>query len=219
MEFIFLGTSSGAPTKTRNVAGLAIKQSDTKAWCLVDCGEGTQHQILRTHGDHCFGLPGLIASATMSGRTKTLTIICPSALKMYIQSSLEISESRLSYDIDIHDVEALSEFECNDFTIQISELSHRVPSYSYHFIEKNIKTGLNIEKLKADGVPSGPIWGRMKTEETIILDSGNVLNSADYFLPPRDARKIIVSGDNDDPQLLAEYAKDANVKNRKWAAT
>jgi len=83
MELIFLGTSSGTPTKSRNVSALAIKMINTKAWCLVDCGEGTQRQILNTrlslnklfaifithlYGDHCYGLPGLLASATMSGR-------------------------------------------------------------------------------------------------------------------------------------------------------
>ena len=73
MEFIFLGTSSGSPTKQRNVSGLALKSSRRKSWCLVDCGEGTQHQLLHTplalsrlsaimithvHGDHCLVCSG-----------------------------------------------------------------------------------------------------------------------------------------------------------------
>ncbi|TCS35142.1 metallo-beta-lactamase superfamily protein [Paucimonas lemoignei] len=73
MEFQFLGTSSGTPTKTRNVAGLALRVPNARQWHLVDCGEGTQHRILNTnlslatlraifithiHGDHCYGLPG-----------------------------------------------------------------------------------------------------------------------------------------------------------------
>lgn len=67
MEFQFLGTSSGTPTKTRNVSGLALRSAQSGHWCLVDCGEGTQHRILHTalslhtlraifithvHGDH-----------------------------------------------------------------------------------------------------------------------------------------------------------------------
>ncbi|MBV8635370.1 MAG: MBL fold metallo-hydrolase, partial [Burkholderiaceae bacterium] len=72
MELVFLGTSAGAPTKTRNVTGLAVRRAGSRSWCLIDCGEGTQHRILHTnlslrtlaaicithvHGDHCFGLP------------------------------------------------------------------------------------------------------------------------------------------------------------------
>jgi len=83
MELIFLGTSSGTPTKSRNVSAVAIKKQNNKSWYLIDCGEGTQHQILRTklsllhlnticithiHGDHCYGLPGLFASASMDTR-------------------------------------------------------------------------------------------------------------------------------------------------------
>ena len=85
MELTFLGTSSGTPTRTRNVSAMAIKRANSKDWYLVDCGEGTQHQVLRTslslqrlraifithvHGDHCYGLPGLLASAAMAGRTE-----------------------------------------------------------------------------------------------------------------------------------------------------
>ena len=83
LEFTFLGTSSGVPTLTRNVSGLAIHYGKTKDWILVDAGEGTQHRvqqaklslqhlkaicITHVHGDHCYGLMGLLASAGMNGR-------------------------------------------------------------------------------------------------------------------------------------------------------
>ncbi|MCJ8299455.1 MAG: MBL fold metallo-hydrolase, partial [Pseudomonadales bacterium] len=78
MELIFLGTSAGSPTKRRNVSACALRKFGAKRWYLIDCGEGTQQQILHTklslvlleaifithvHGDHCYGLPGLLASA------------------------------------------------------------------------------------------------------------------------------------------------------------
>ena len=83
-DFQFLGTSAGIPTKTRNVTALAIGQTASKPWLLVDCGEATQQQLLHTpwsantlsaicithvHGDHCYGLPGMLASAGLNKRT------------------------------------------------------------------------------------------------------------------------------------------------------
>eukprot|EP00667_Euglena_gracilis_P025972 EG_transcript_30873 len=83
-KLVFLGTCSGAPTKLRNVSGAALAWSDGGLW-LFDCGEGTQHQLLRTtlspgrisriflthlHGDHCYGLPGLLCSISMSASEK-----------------------------------------------------------------------------------------------------------------------------------------------------
>lgn len=78
MNLLFPGTSAGVPTKTRNVSGIALRESKGKGWYLIDCGEGTQHQVLHTklsfhslkailithvHGDHCYRLPGILASA------------------------------------------------------------------------------------------------------------------------------------------------------------
>nr|MCH1932376.1 MBL fold metallo-hydrolase [Shewanella shenzhenensis] len=83
MKLQFLGTSAGVPTKQRNVTGLALSESEGKGWYLIDCGEATQHQLLHTHltlntlkaifithvhGDHSYGLPGILASAAMNGR-------------------------------------------------------------------------------------------------------------------------------------------------------
>ena len=126
MEVIFLGTSSGVPTKHRNVTAIAVKMLKSKSWYLVDCGEGTQHQILHTnlslnnlqaifithvHGDHCYGLPGLLASAAMSGRTNSLTIIGPGNIREFIENTQKTTQMRLSFNINFIDVEKVSYFD------------------------------------------------------------------------------------------------------------
>jgi ribonuclease Z len=227
MEFIFLGTSSGTPTKTRNVSGVAVKMASSKSWCLVDCGEGTQHQILFTnlslnnlqaifithvHGDHCYGLPGLLASATLSGRTGPLSIIGPSAIKEFVESTQKTTQMILSYKISFLDIETISELiDVKEFEIEVVELSHRVPSFAYGFIENNINRSLNICKLKEDGIEAGPVWGDLQKGKDVLLPNGKKLKSRDYLLDRRKPRKIIVSGDNDNPSLLADCAKRANV--------
>ena len=184
MELIFLGTSSGTPSKTRNVSACAIRMSNKKQWHLVDCGEGTQHQILHTnlalkhlralfithvHGDHCYGLPGLLANASLSGRTEPLIIVAPKPIHNMLSTIQVATQLKLTFDIEFIDVNELHRpIETKEFFVEVIELSHRVPSFAFAFIEKNIKPSLNVDKLIKQAIPSGPAWGR--TSATI---SGN----------------------------------------------
>ena len=123
MELQFLGTSSGTPTRSRNLSALALRTESSRQWCLIDCGEATQHRILRTslslmtlraifithiHGDHCYGLPGVLASAGMLNRSEALSIIGPPSIGRFIDCVLETTELRLPYPVQFISVEALA---------------------------------------------------------------------------------------------------------------
>ncbi|GAA3945588.1 ribonuclease Z [Allohahella marinimesophila] len=227
MELIFLGTSAGTPTLRRNVSGAAIRRQHAKRWYLVDCGEGTQHRILKTplslytldaifithvHGDHCFGLPGLLASASMSGRTEPMRIYAPPAIEQFIRVAIDTSQSWLSYEIEFIPItQAQQDLDCGDFTVDVTELSHRVPSFAYGFTEKPGQRKLNVKKLRADQVPAGPDWGLIHQGKDVTLADGRLLRSNEYLLPEPKRRKIIICGDNDTPDCLADSAKTAEV--------
>ena len=150
MEITFLGTSSGVPTKNRNVSGLAIKKQDSKSWFLVDCGEGTQQQLLQTklslkyltaicithvHGDHCYGMPGLLATTAMSGRTEPITIIAPEGIITHIGYFLK------------KPVLALMHFNLlnkKDFISQIISCREWFPpdNYKYSVLKKDLNKSL-----------------------------------------------------------------------------
>lgn len=218
MELIFLGTSSGTPTKSRNVSAVAIKKQNNKSWYLIDCGEGTQQQILRTklsllhlsvicithiHGDHCYGLPGLLASASMDGRKELLTIIAPEGVKLFLDSISNATQLELSFEvIFINPEEQKNTLNLGDFDVGITELSHRCPSYAYSFIEANIKATLNKEKLLSEGIEPGPAWGKLQQGEDASLEGGRILKSDDFLEQTREPRSIVVCGDNDTPELL-----------------
>ena len=227
MELQFLGTSAGTPTKSRNVSGLAVKKAQSKLWVLVDCGEATQHRLLHTalslhhlqaicithvHGDHCYGLPGLLASASLQGRTATLIIIGPRELQEWLSVTMQLTQVTLSYALDYIDVATLTEsVPLQDMSVSAWPLSHRVPCFGFQFTEADSPYRLNKEKLLAEGIPSGPTWGQLQRGETAILRDGRRLDSADYLLANRPARKVVVAGDNDLPALLREAVRSAQV--------
>ncbi len=225
MDLLFLGTSSGVPTKGRNVSATAVIEASGKAWYLVDCGEGTQHQLLHTplsmrelraifithvHGDHCFGLPGLLASAGMSGRTEPLDLILPAALQEWVRQSLAVSQTHLPFELRLHVLESLEAWSSAHIHVSTVELSHRVPSYGYVFAEINPDPRLDVQRLQADGIPRGPLWGELAQGRDVTFE-GRLINAGDYLRPSRPGRRIIVCGDNDRPELLAEVAQGADV--------
>ena len=225
MELQFLGTSSGTPTKTRNVAGVALRSAD--GWVLVDCGEGTQHRILHTnlsphdlraifithlHGDHCYGLPGLLASAGLLNRTAPLAIVGPAPLERYVRGVMDTTALQLPYPVEFIDVaDAGRAGLLSDLAVTATALSHRIPSFAYGFTEKAVERKLDAGKLAAAGVPRGPLWGELQSGMDVTLADGRMVRSADVLQPPRRPRRIVVGGDNDKPGLLADAVRDAHV--------
>lgn len=227
MELTFLGTSSGVPTKIRNVSGLALRKQASKLWYLVDCGEGTQHQLLHTnlslkhlqvicithiHGDHCYGLPGLLATTAMSGRTEPMTIIAPKGIKEFVSAVIDTTELHLSYELNFVAAEELgSPMDFEEFNISPVKLSHRVPSYGYSFVENDISKKLDTDKLESLGVPRGPLWGKLQAGESILLDNDKQLKAEDSYLENKTPRKVIICGDNDTPGLIREESVSADL--------
>ena len=113
MQVTFLGTSSGVPTRARNVSAVALRLPQRSEMWLFDCGEGTQHQFLRSdlrlsqlrrvfithmHGDHVFGLPGLLASLGLAGSCAAgVDLYGPDPLESYLNGVLRTSSTRIGY--------------------------------------------------------------------------------------------------------------------------
>lgn len=219
MRFTFLGTSAGIPTRDRNVTGLAIAVGHPRDWYLVDCGEGTQHRLHHTrhtaarlraifithvHGDHCYGLPGLIASSQTSGRKEPLTVCAPAGIQEMFDAVCRYSDMRLV--APIHFVRSdLPDFryEDDDVVVDAVALSHRVPSFAYRFTEKVRERHLDQARLEALGVPRGPLWGELQHDRAVTLPDGRTIEPPDVAQPGRQPGRIVVGGDNDRPDLLA----------------
>lgn len=228
MHFTFLGTSAGMPSRERNVTALALATEQARHWYLVDCGEATQHQLLRTaysavrlraifithvHGDHCYGLPGLIASAQMGGqRSEPLTICAPAGVAEFVDAAFRHTALEPLYPI--HFVRSdTPDFRYQDEAVTVTSiaLSHRVPSYGYRVVERVRERRLDPARLDAEGVPRGPLWGELQRGETVTLADGRTIAPAQVCEPQRAPRCVVVGGDNDDPGLLRPALRDCNL--------
>lgn len=228
MEIQFLGTGSGVPAKHRNVSSLALKLLDeiNEIW-LFDCGEATQHQILRTtlkprkvtkifithmHGDHIFGLPGFLSSRAFQGGDSPLTIYGPKGIKDYVLMSLKLSKSFLKYPlhfVEFKDGDQLLKTE--QFSVTVQKVSHGIDSFGFRIEEKDHQGTLDAKALKELGVPFGPLYGKLKNGETVTLKDGSVVNGKDYIGPDIKGRKLAIIGDTKPCKNAYDIAKDVDV--------
>jgi len=191
---------------------------------LFDCGEATQHQILHTslkprkiekifithlHGDHIFGLPGLLGSRSFQGGATELTIYGPKGIREYVDVSLKISQTHLKYPLTIIEIEDGVIFEDDQFTVETLLLDHGIPSYGFRIIEKDKKGTLDAERLHSEGILAGPIYKLVKKGEMITLEDGRVINGNDYLGPDLKGRVLCILGDTrpcDNAYILASEA-------------
>ncbi|APC10232.1 MULTISPECIES: ribonuclease Z [Providencia] len=227
MELTFLGTSAGVPTKERNVTSMILNLVGIrKSYWLFDCGEGTQHRILNSpfktpkidkifithlHGDHIFGLPGLLCSRSMGGATEPLTLYGPKGLKQYVETVLRVSESYMTYPLNIIEIQAGQLFDDGELIVTAYPLDHRVECYGYR-IEEHAKSGaLDAERLAQDNIPRGPWMQDLKAGKTITLEDGRTVNGAEYLGEPISGKVIAIFGDTQPTDQGLALAKNADV--------
>ncbi|WP_100331492.1 ribonuclease Z [Bacillus xiapuensis] len=227
MEVLFLGTGAGVPAKVRNVSSLALKMLNERgAVWLFDCGEATQHQILHTalkprrvekifithlHGDHIFGLPGFLGSRSFQGGELPLTVFGPAGIQKFIEVSLDVSKTRLQYDLDVIEIEEGIVFEDDRMLVEARKLDHGILSYGYRVCEKDKPGALLVEKLQADGVPQGPLYKEIKEGRPVLLEDGRRILPERYMGPPQKGKVIAILGDTRSCAAAVELARNADL--------
>ena len=229
MKLLFLGTGAGVPAKNRNVSALALKLLDERneVW-LFDCGEATQHAILHTtlkprkitkifithlHGDHLFGLPGLLSSRSFQGGDDSLTIYGPKGIAEWVTTSLRVSQTHLKYPLLFSEIVAESgvAFADDQFTVRYQRLNHGVPCYGYRVIEADQPGELQAARLQADGIPPGPLYKRIKNQERITLPDGRVIDGSQYVGQPIKGRQVVILGDTRRSKDFLSFVAGADV--------
>ncbi|GIO83161.1 ribonuclease Z [Paenibacillus faecis] len=227
MELYFLGTNAGVPSLERNVTSLALRLLDERrSFWLFDCGEGTQHQILRSplklsklecifithlHGDHLFGLPGLLSSRAYQGGDTPLKLYGPPGLKQFVQMALDLSESRINYKLEILEHEGGRLFEDETFRVEAAKLDHRIPSYGYRVTEKDLPGKLDIDLLRRHGIEPGPLFGKLKKGESVTTPEGRIVHPAEVLGSPKPGRVVTILGDTRPCPAVVPLAEGADA--------
>ncbi len=226
MQITFLGTSSGVPTRSRNVSSVALRLPQRAELWLFDCGEGTQHQILRSdlkisqltrifithmHGDHIFGLMGLLATCGLAGNPSQIAIYGPPKLDEYLRACSRYSQTHLSYPIQVHTVEPGVIYEDEEFIVSCGRLEHRVTAFGYRLEEKDRPGRFDVEKAKALSIPPGRVYGQLKRGETVTLLDGRQINGASLSGPTEEGRKLAYCTDTIYCDEAVSLAQNADV--------
>ncbi|MEB3253754.1 MAG: ribonuclease Z [Synechococcus sp.] len=232
MQVTFLGTSSGVPTRARNVSAVALRLPQRSEMWLFDCGEGTQHQFMRSdlrlsqlrrvfvthmHGDHVFGLPGLLASLGLAGSSSDgVDLYGPDPLEAFLKGALSTSSTRIGYPLQVHRVRQSAEqgtvlFEDDDLLVRCTPLTHRVPAYAYRVEQKPLAGRFDIEKARALNIPPGPVYAQLKRGETVTLEDGRTIDGTTLCGPERQGVSVVYCTDTVFSEAAVELARGADL--------
>lgn len=227
MDLHFLGTGAGMPSKMRNTSSLALNlTAEGEGYWLFDCGEATQHQILHTtikprkvqqvfithlHGDHIFGLPGFVSSRSFQGGDEPLHLYGPPGLEEWLELTLRISRTHLTYPIVYHEVEEGLIFENDRFRVLAKPLKHVISTFGYRIEQKPLLGKLQIDKALALGVPKGSLLKQLKEGNDVVLPDGQVVYSKDVTDEPQQGWTLAILGDTRPCQAAVELAENADI--------
>lgn len=221
-----LGCGSALPTTRHNATSQVINLRD-KLY-MIDCGEGTQMQyrkaqlsfsrlnhifISHLHGDHCFGLIGLISTFGLLGRTATLHIHAFPELETLIRPQLDFFCDGIPYKVEFHpfphgctDVV----YEDRSVSVQAFPLSHRVPCCGFVFQEKATAAHIKREMIDFYHIPFSQI-ARIKNGEDYITEEGKVIPNSRLTTPPDTPRKYVYCSDTQFNPNNVQYIRDADL--------
>ncbi|MCR9173746.1 MAG: ribonuclease Z [bacterium] len=190
-----LGSGAAVPTSRRNPSGQYIQCRNRHF--LIDCGEGTQMQmrkfgvnfnrithvfISHLHGDHFFGLVGLLSTMHLMGRVKAIHIYGPVGLKDIVLMQLEVAKGKLAFELIFREIapeESTVLFEDEKVKVTCFPLVHKIPTSGFLIEEKERERKLLADKAKKDGVKR-EYFHRLKKGEDIVAEDGIMISHLEY---------------------------------------
>lgn len=221
-----LGSGSAVPTSWHNPSAQLLQYFNQQY--LIDCGEGTQMQMIKykvkhnnlnhifishLHGDHFFGLIGLINTFHLLRREKPLHLYAPKDLNEIIQVQLRLSNTTLGYPFEFHPLEkqkAINLFENDFLTVRAFPLKHSAPVWGFRFTEKPLQANIDKAFIKKYH-PSVRQIHEIKAGADYYSEKGEVVKNEQILMPAKPARSFAYCSDTAYLESTARYVKGVDL--------
>jgi ribonuclease Z len=225
-EIVFLGTAASLPSATRGLPAILVACGPRRV--LVDCGEGTQRQILQAglgfrrlgrilfthrHFDHVLGLAGLASTMALLGAGDRLALHASPATRRFLERYIEAvwEGRRPSIALDLETLEPGALIAEEGFTIRAFPVEHGgTESFGFLF-EMPPRRTMRRDRLDALGIPDGPLRGRLAQGETVVLPDGRRVVPDDVLGPDRPGVRLAVIGDVGEAESLVPQVAGADA--------
>ncbi|MCR5125848.1 MAG: ribonuclease Z [Treponema sp.] len=225
MEAFVLGCGGMMPLPYRHLTSVLLRRDGDLF--LFDCGEGTQVSLKRlnlkwkkidaifishTHADHVTGLPGIMMLNSQVERTEPLYIYGPPKVAEYVESSRKVLDMYINYPVIVKEITApCVVHEGDGFYIRAFPLQHTKTCVGYTLEELDRPGEFNPDKALSLGVQRGPLWGILQKGESVVSESGAVVNPSDVMGEKRSGRKFSFVTDTMYLPSIANEVRGSNL--------
>ncbi len=221
LSILFLGTAGSMPTVQRAPASLVIRRGGDRL--LIDCGEGTQRQLLRSvglpdlehvflthfHADHFLGLPGMLKTFGLRGRHAPLTIYGPRGLRA-LMSDLRRIYGKLTYEVNLRELGPNEVVELDGYRVGAYAAEHGTEALGYALVEDDRPGRFDPERAADLGVEPGPRFGLLQRGQPVEA-GGRTVEPGEVMGESRPGRKVVVTGDTEPCEATVAIAHRAEL--------
>jgi ribonuclease Z len=221
LSVLFLGTAGSVPTVHRAPASVLVRRGGDRV--LIDCGEGTQRQLLRSvglpdlehvflthyHADHFLGLPGMLKTFALRGREVPLTVYGPPGLRS-LMSDLRRIYGRLTYEVKLRELHPSDAVDMDGWRIGAYPVVHRLEALGYALVEDDRPGRFDPGLAEQLGVPPGPEFGRLQRGEAVEANGARV-DPRDVMGESRPGRTLVFTGDTEPCDATVAVSRGADL--------
>ena len=223
LDVVFLGTSGSAPTAQRAPSATLVRRGGDRL--LIDCGEGTQRQLLRSdiglvdleevflthfHADHYLGLPGMLKTFALRGRDVPLTLYGPRGLRELLNVLRRVF-GKLTYPVETVELDPGETLDRGDYELRAFAVEHGPQALGYRLTEATRPWRFDVATADVLGVPPGRERGALQRGETIVLTDGTSIAPSQVLGDPRAGRSLAITGDTAPCASVVEAAAGVDL--------